>query len=113
MGLPAITSRLVGKDLRNHASVFMDLKPIPGQVPKTPVEKNGVRASLSTHELPHEDRLCWLSWTIFFFGGIPTVFRGDFLGFVVWLVVAIALAFFTAAMRLEKWIATGSQRRLA
>jgi hypothetical protein len=35
------------------------------------------------------------SWTSFFCGGFPALFRGDLLGFFVWLIVAVALGFFT------------------
>lgn len=38
------------------------------------------------------------SWTSFFFGGIPALFRGDFLGFFVWFGVALALSILTAGI---------------
>lgn len=35
------------------------------------------------------------SWTGFLFGGIPCIFRGDWLGFFIWLVITVVLATLT------------------
>lgn len=35
------------------------------------------------------------SWTSFFFGGFPALFRGDILGFCVWFAASVALIVFT------------------
>lgn len=38
------------------------------------------------------------SWTSFFFGGFPALFRGDALGFIVWVVVAVVATGVTAGI---------------
>lgn len=38
------------------------------------------------------------SWTSFFFGGIPALFRGDFLGFFVYFAIAVLGSVTTAGV---------------
>ena len=38
------------------------------------------------------------SWTSFFFGGFPAIFRGDWIAFFIWLFVALVLAGLTAGI---------------
>ncbi len=48
----------------------------------------------------HKEAFIGFSWTSLFFGFIPAIFRGDFLGVVVYLFLAFLLITFTAGLGL-------------